>query len=85
MIIDIGSPPSEFYFNFLIVRTESFFLKIFIVRLAATNQPFILPDQFESTIRIKGRIRSGGFLRIFRVLFILFLAHAGGSNQAGTH
>ncbi len=32
---------------------------------------------------IKGRIRSGGLLRIFTEAFLLFLAPAGGSNPAG--
>ncbi len=32
--------------------------------------------------RIKGRIRSSGFLRIFTVAFLLFLAPVGDSNPA---
>ena len=31
---------------------------------------------------IKGRIRTGGFLRILTVAFLLFLAPTGGSNPA---
>ena len=34
---------------------------------------------------IKGKIRSGGFLRILTVGFLLFLAPAGGSNPAGAY
>ena len=33
--------------------------------------------------RIKDRIRRGGFLRIFTVYFLLFLAPVEGSNPAG--
>ena len=36
-------------------------------------------------ICFKGRIRSGGFLRIFTIDFLLFLVPAGGSNSAGHH
>ena len=35
------------------------------------------------TLDIRGRIRSDGFLNIFTVVFLLFLATAGGSNPEG--
>ncbi len=37
----------------------------------------------KNMLKIKGRIRSGGFLRIFTVVYLLFLATAGGFNPTG--
>ncbi len=62
--------------NFLFLNRLFAYLIIYI------SIKIIYAVQFMEIIGIKGRSRSGGFLSVFTIAFLLFLAPAGGSNPA---
>ena len=57
---------------------------MFISKITTQDWPLLsILGGSSKDFRIKGRIRIGGFLRIFTVAFLLFLAPTGGCNPAG--